>query len=153
MSRSYVHLQALFLQTNDNPFAVFLTCFGVPLFVLALVIYFSWKKMRDADNEAAKERVALLRMSPKEKEEYLAKKKDKERSEKYGYVSPRMICPHCHEKNCVRTRKIIQKKGISGAKATGAVLTGGVSVLATGLSRKEDATAARCDNCNNNWTF
>lgn len=138
---------------NDNPLVVFLTCFGVPLLILGLVIYFSWRKMREADNEAAKERVALLRMSPEEKEEYLAKKKDKERTGKYGYISPRMICPHCHEKNCVRTTKVTQKKGISGGKATGAVLTGGLSVLATGLSRKEAATAAHCDNCNNNWVF
>ena len=36
------------------------------------------------------------------------------------------------------------RRGISGAKATGAVLTGGVSVLATGLSRNERTTQAHC---------
>jgi hypothetical protein len=38
-------------------------------------------------------------------------------------------------------------------QATAAVLTGGVSMLATGLSRKEKLTQARCDNCHNQWDF
>jgi hypothetical protein len=45
------------------------------------------------------------------------------------------------------------KKGISGGKATGAVLTAGFSILATGLSRKESATQATCGNCRMSWTF
>jgi hypothetical protein len=45
------------------------------------------------------------------------------------------------------------KRGISGGKATGAVLTGGVSMLATGLSRKEAATKATCGNCGSRWVF
>ena len=44
-------------------------------------------------------------------------------------------------------------KGISGAKATGAVLTLGWSLLATGLSRKEQATQAHCSNCGSTWDF
>jgi hypothetical protein len=45
------------------------------------------------------------------------------------------------------------KKGISGGKATGALLTGGVSILASGLSRKEKVTEARCANCRQTWHF
>ena len=51
-----------------------------------------------------------------------------------------LICPHCQTKGFVRTKSLTLKKGVSGVKATGAVLTGGLSLLATGLSRKEDTT-------------
>ncbi|WP_156036026.1 hypothetical protein [Blastococcus sp. URHD0036] len=43
------------------------------------------------------------------------------------------------------------KRGISGGKATGAVVTGGFSVLLTGLSRKVKATQATCGNCRVTW--
>lgn len=71
----------------------------------------------------------------------------------YGYRNPSMHCPHCNTVGQVRTKRIQQKKGISGGKATAAVLTGGVSVIATGLSRKEATTQAFCSNCKNLWTF
>lgn len=64
-----------------------------------------------------------------------------------------MVCPHCQSKGTVRTKQVKQKKGISGGKATAAVLTGGLSVLATGLSRKEKATEAHCTRCGNTWYF
>lgn len=64
-----------------------------------------------------------------------------------------MICPHCQTKGSVSTTDVKRKKGISGAKATGAILTGGISLLATGLSRKEDMTQAHCQNCNCTWEF
>jgi hypothetical protein len=63
------------------------------------------------------------------------------------------ICPHCQTKGCVRTKSITKKMGISGAKATGALFTGGLSLLATGLSRKEGMTQAHCCNCNCTWDF
>ncbi len=53
----------------------------------------------------------------------------------------------------MRCKAVKNKKGISGGKATGAILTGGVSLLATGLSRKEAATAATCGNCKSGWHF
>lgn len=65
----------------------------------------------------------------------------------YGPVNPLIVCPHCQEKGSVRIKYTKQKKGISGAKATGAVLTGGWSLLATGLSKKEAVTQAHCGNC------
>lgn len=64
-----------------------------------------------------------------------------------------MICPHCQSKGTVHTRQAKQKRGVSGGKATAAVLTGGLSVLATGLSRKERVTEARCTNCGSTWYF
>ncbi len=64
-----------------------------------------------------------------------------------------MVCPHCGATGTVVTKHVKQKKGVSGGKATAAVLTGGVSILATGLSRKESATRASCRNCGNTWYF
>ena len=79
--------------------------------------------------------------------------KDYEDGLKWGSISPAYICPHCQTKGFVRTKAVKRKKGISGAKATGAVLTAGVSILATGLSRKEGQTQAHCGNCNSTWDF
>jgi DNA-directed RNA polymerase subunit RPC12/RpoP len=64
-----------------------------------------------------------------------------------------IVCPQCHSKGHATTRKVTLKKGVSGGKATGAILTGGLSLLATGLSRKEDATEAKCSNCGSVWHF
>jgi hypothetical protein len=70
-----------------------------------------------------------------------------------AHASAAMICPHCRTRGTVRTMPIRRKVGISGAKATGAILTGGVSLLATGLSRKESATQAHCSQCSATWFF
>jgi hypothetical protein len=70
-----------------------------------------------------------------------------------GRLNQAMICPHCQTRGSVYTNAVTQKKGVSGGKATAALLTGGVSLLATGLSRKEHLTQAECANCKNTWTF
>ena len=72
---------------------------------------------------------------------------------KYGTKSPKMVCPHCDKAGKIFTKQVKQKKGVSGGKATAAVLTAGVSMLATGLSRKEKNTQAHCKNCGNTWYF
>jgi len=64
-----------------------------------------------------------------------------------------MVCPHCQSRGTVKTKSVKQKKGISGGKATAALLTGGVSLLATGLSRKEKLTQARCTKCGASLEF
>jgi|SRR5690348_8716568 len=71
----------------------------------------------------------------------------------YGHINSKMVCPHCNIAGKVRTRSVTQKKGISGGKATAAVFTAGISMLATGLSRKESMTQAHCTNCKNTWFF
>jgi hypothetical protein len=71
----------------------------------------------------------------------------------FGALNALMICPHCTGKGQIRTKLVTNKRGISGGKATAAILTGGVSLLATGLSRKEKATQARCGACRNVWFF
>ena len=71
----------------------------------------------------------------------------------HGALNPQIVCPHCQERGNVRCQAVKNKKGISGGKATGALMTGGVSMLATGLSRKEAATKAHCGNCGSTWHF
>jgi hypothetical protein len=51
----------------------------------------------------------------------------------------------------VEVRKGKKKKGISGAKATAAVLTAGISILATGLAKKDKGMNAKCLNCGMSW--
>lgn len=67
--------------------------------------------------------------------------------------NPAIVCPYCYTQGQVATWPEERKHGISGAKATGAVLTGGASVLFTGLSQKQKVLAARCDNCLTSWTI
>ena len=77
-----------------------------------------------------------------------AKMSPSERTEAdFGPLNPKLVCPHCQTTGQVRTKPIEQKKGVSGGKATAAVPTAGVSMLATGLSRKETNTQAHCMNC------
>ncbi len=65
--------------------------------------------------------------------------------------SPQVVCPHCGFVGGVDVVRIKQKKGISGGKATAAVFTAGISLIGTGLSRKEKVSQARCKNCNVTW--
>lgn len=73
------------------------------------------------------------------------------RNNRYGERNPAVICPACQTRGLVRTKNVDRKSGISGGKATAAILTGGVTLLATGLSRKEAATQCYCDNCRSQW--
>ena len=67
--------------------------------------------------------------------------------------NPLLVCPHCQTKGSVETSAAKKKRGVSGAKATGAVLTLGWSLLATGLARKEKVTKAHCTACGSTWHY
>lgn len=58
-------------------------------------------------------------------------------------INSAMVCPHCQMPGQVKVRKI----------APVAFLTGGISLLATGLSRKQKVTEATCGNCGSRWYF
>jgi hypothetical protein len=62
-----------------------------------------------------------------------------------------LVCPHCGTKGKVNTEVTRVKRGVSGGKATGAILTLGTSLLLTGLSRKEPAIKAKCGHCKMTW--
>lgn len=68
-------------------------------------------------------------------------------------LNPQLVCPHCAVRGMVHTKQGSRKVGISGGKATGALLTAGLSLFAVGLSRKEKVTEACCANCNISWQF
>jgi hypothetical protein len=71
----------------------------------------------------------------------------------WGPFNRAMICPHCQTKGQVRTKTVVRKKGVSGSKATAALLTGGFSLLFIGLSQEEELTQAHCCDCKNTWEF
>ena len=71
----------------------------------------------------------------------------------HGELNSAMVCPHCQARGSVRTKSVKRKAGVSGGKLTGALLTGGISILATGLSRKQGVTEAYCGNCGSSWDF
>jgi len=85
--------------------------------------------------------------------EYWRNRENQRAASEHGPISPQFVCPHCQTRGKVRTKPIEKKAGISGGKATAALWTGGVSTLATGLSRKEKLTQAHCENCNSTWAF
>ena len=73
--------------------------------------------------------------------------------EKQRAAEINIICPHCRTKGSVTTQQVKKKVGISGGKATAAVMTCGLSMFATGLSRKNQVTQADCSNCGSTWYF
>ncbi|NLX45640.1 MAG: hypothetical protein GXY71_07000 [Treponema sp.] len=104
-----------------------------------LLAYTSMKKEEDNNNPALSEE----------------EKHQREINLIYGQINPELICPHCQTKGKVHISIIVnrEKNGISGAKATAAILTGGASLLVTGLSKKETkmSTRAFCENCKMTW--
>jgi hypothetical protein len=70
-----------------------------------------------------------------------------------GARDGRLYCPHCQQFGCVATQPTMVKKGISGGKAMAALLTGGWSMLFTGLSQEDMMTKATCSNCGSTWLF
>jgi hypothetical protein len=92
-------------------------------------------------------------ISPPERAEYERQRFNQQMAFAHGPLNPALVCPHCQSKGCVRVKAVTQKVGVSGGKATAAILTGGLSMLATGLSRKQDFTQAHCQNCESSWMF
>lgn len=66
-------------------------------------------------------------------------------------LNEQVRCPHCGTTGQVLVSVVERKRGISGGKATGAVMTGGLSLFATGLSRHESVRHLECGNCHIGW--
>ncbi len=111
--------------------------FLISFFLVCIVIAF-WVSGIDSKK--------LSYLNPDERKEY-------DRSRLLGPIRPQIVCVHCQVRGGVRTIGIQKDAGISGKKASAAALTGGISVLATGLSRKELLTKAHCENCGSTWTY
>jgi hypothetical protein len=124
---------------------------GIVIIAIVIVVVGLVAYLKIADQKR------LDQMTPEARDKELARReashKETAAFAKYGAKNLALVCPHCQVKGMVRAQPITQKKGISGGKATAAVLTAGLSVVATGLSRKEHNTQAHCDNCGSTWTF
>jgi hypothetical protein len=138
----------------------YILVFGALALLIVIAVFVARGNARLREAEAAK----VNALTPQEREEYqeqkrvraeLARKQAQEHSDSwaYGKVNPAMLCPHCQTRGRVRTKLVDRKQGVSGGKATAAILTGGVSLLATGLSRKQEVTQAFCGECRNLWYF
>jgi hypothetical protein len=66
-------------------------------------------------------------------------------------VNDKLVCPHCATTGQVKASVVSRKQGITGGKATGALMTGGLSMAATGLSRKQIMRHMACGNCGTEW--
>lgn len=79
------------------------------------------------------------------------------KAQKHGKLVPELICPHCQAKGKVRVQSHKRKTGYSAAKTvskgTAAMLTGGASLLGTGvnISRYAKGTRMHCGNCTTSW--
>ena len=60
-------------------------------------------------------------------------------------------CPYCDGQGTVVVRHVKKKKGFSPGKVAGGVVTGGVSLLATGLAKKGEVNALNCTACGMKW--
>ena len=78
---------------------------------------------------------------------------ENEAMKKQRALDRNMICPYCHATGTVTTTKVKKKSGIHGGKATAAVLTAGLTLIGTGLSRKNTMTQAHCSKCGATYTF
>lgn len=99
------------------------------------------------------ERIAINEAARQSALEHIEARKAEILEERFGTLRPPMVCPHCHATGAVYCKAVERKKGVSGAKATGAFLTGGLSLFVVGLSRKEAETQATCENCEAVWYF
>jgi|ERR1017187_7312271 cbb3-type cytochrome oxidase subunit 3 len=137
--------------------AIGLVVFGV--FILCFFIWTWWegrkREARQHEYEARpeEERRAIEEADRKRAVEFAAERAAQRFADDYGTLRPPMVCPHCQAVGTVYCKAVERKKGVSGAKATGALLTAGVSLLVVGLSRKETDTQAHCGRCESTWFF
>jgi hypothetical protein len=66
-------------------------------------------------------------------------------------LNSKLTCPYCKVQGLVGTRQVKVKRSSSGARSTGSFVTGGLSVLTTGLSKRVVVTEAACGKCNSTW--
>jgi hypothetical protein len=132
---------------------IFFILFILSAIVIVAVVVMERNKRKKLALMTPDERNKYLREKQLRQEELAKRVQESLTINQYGPINPAMVCPHCQTKGQIRTKYTKQKKGISGSKATAALLTGGLSILAVGLSRKEGATQAHCGKCNNTWLF
>lgn len=125
-----------------------------PIIISAFfVVALFWYAIHDTKlNNSVKTKTASgQKLTPQEERRREKLAAEKAKADKIAAQQAAIVCPHCQQAGGVTRRAATRKKGISGGKATGALMTGGASMLATGLSRKEGAQECRCSNCGMKW--
>lgn len=145
------------MESDITNLIIILVAFTLTIFLIIRKLIINSKLTAEEKVEAkkmkAEKKAALKADSIKSHERYLRNIGLQSVINTYGNHYPEIICPHCQKKGNVRVKQVINKKGVSGDKATAALLTGGISLLATGLSRKEHGSLAHCDNCSMTWNI
>jgi hypothetical protein len=130
--------------------AILLTMTLLVVLVLLLVIAYQlvrFFRQRKTNQEK------LAAMTPIERKGLLELRAERAATVKWGRLNHTIICPQCHTKGAVRVRWEMRKGGVSGGKATAAILKGGTSLLLPGRYRWQEATGAHCHNCTSTWKF
>jgi hypothetical protein len=71
-----------------------------------------------------------------------------------GAGDTEIICPHCRSQGLVTTKRVkIKVKGVSKGRVATAVVLSPITLLMTGISRKQVVTRATCGNCHTTWTI
>ena len=110
----------------------------------------SWKEAltgKKAPPDASPKRVEPKQPGPIARWAEKAEREEQARRD----AQARIICQFCHQAGDVTAKLVQKKQGVSGGKATAAILTGGVSLVAVGLSRKGMVTRLSCANCGMTW--
>jgi hypothetical protein len=68
-----------------------------------------------------------------------------------AFRAHRLNCPHCQGIGTVTVATVTKKKGVSTGKATAALLTGGISLIGTGLAKKGEVSQLTCGACGISW--
>jgi hypothetical protein len=97
----------------------------------------------------AKRQAYLDTMTPEEHEQ---RKQDVVSELWSGGSKEALVCPHCQSRGTVTTKTKKVGKGVSGGKATAAILTVGVSLIGPGLSRNVKVTQLTCSKCHMSWS-
>lgn len=63
----------------------------------------------------------------------------------------KMTCQHCRTSGSISAKPVTVKDGISGGRAAAGVVTGGASVLVTGLSQRKNQLRYVCGTCGGSW--
>jgi hypothetical protein len=82
-------------------------------------------------------------MTPAEVQGYLQERRASQLTFEHGPLNAALMCPHCRKKGPIRTKCVERKRGDSPP--------GGMSLVASEVSREEQITQAYCGNCERTW--
>lgn len=119
---------------------------------LLIPIGYFFKEFNDGIGEEKVKKAKLAAMTVEEKKAYELQQEEDRRREterhhenRYGSISPKIVCMHCQVKGQVRTTL-----GKSVTRSSGGVVSDVIS--GTGRTTTKDVTQFHCDNCDTTWS-